>query len=114
MLKGLSVVSLLLSLLLMMECIEAPPNPFDEPPRITENPKDQSVLIENKATFSVKASGLNLKYQWYKDTTVISGATDSNYTIHQVNSGHDSMTYHCVVKNDNGEATSKSALLTVM
>ena len=34
-------------------------------PKITYQPRNQSVKQGNTATFQVKASGSNLKYQWY-------------------------------------------------
>ena len=82
-------------------------------PTITTQPKSQTVYEDSSVTFSVTATGTEpLTYQWYKDGTEISGATDSSYTISSVESG-DTGSYYVVVSNNIGDVTSSTATLTV-
>lgn len=83
------------------------------PPLITTQPTSQSVLLGSQATFSVVATGsVPLSYQWYKNGTLISGATSSQYSIANVQSA-DSGNYSVVVHNVAGNITSAMAHLTV-
>ena len=82
-------------------------------PTITVQPVSQSVSAGASVTLSVTATGDGtLSYQWYKDSTAISGATSSSYTISSVASS-DGGTYYVVVTNGGGSTTSSSATLTV-
>ncbi len=47
---------------------------------ITTQPVDTKVTVPDKATFTVAATGSNLTYKWYRNGTVISGATSASYT----------------------------------
>jgi hypothetical protein len=59
--------------------------PIELVPVIITNPKDTLVTINNNASFSVVANGLNpLFYQWKKDGVAIPGATSSTYNIANV------------------------------
>lgn len=46
---------------------------------ITNQPQDAYVAFGSKAGFSVAANANNLNYQWYKNGTLIPGATGSSY-----------------------------------
>ena len=48
---------------------------------VLSGPQSLSVTAGQSATFSVKATGSNLKYYWFKDGVIISGATSPTYTI---------------------------------
>jgi len=54
---------------------------------VTQQPVgDTTVPAGGSYTLTVKASGENLKYQWYQDdTTLITGAESNSYTINNVN-----------------------------
>ncbi len=82
-------------------------------PQITANPLPVAVTEGEKATFSVTATGTNLKYQWQKDNVAISGATAESYTTPQSTLADDGTTYRCIVSNTVGADTSTAALLTV-
>ncbi len=85
----------------------------DAAPSITEHPQGQLVLPGKPATFTVAASGSpTLSYQWQKNSSDISGATNSSYTIGSTVES-DSGDYRCVVTNGLGTATSDAATLTV-
>ena len=88
---------------------------------ITTNPSNLAVKEGVAGSFSVAATGTNLKYQWYKATsttavgTAITGATGATYSITAVNMvrGLNGSYYYCTVSNDAGSVTSTRALLTV-
>ncbi|HEX3165977.1 MAG TPA: PQQ-dependent sugar dehydrogenase [Chitinophagaceae bacterium] len=82
-------------------------------PIITTQPQSISVSEGNPASFSVTASGSQpLSYQWRKNTSNISGATNSTYTIPAVSPG-DAGNYSVIVSNGAGSAISNDAVLTV-
>ena len=82
-------------------------------PTITVQPASQSVSSGTAVTLSVTATGDGtLGYQWYKDSTAISGATAASYAIASAASS-DAGTYDVVVTNSGGSTTSSSATLTI-
>ena len=84
-------------------------------PSITTQPQNQSVTVGSTATFSVVASGTApLGYQWSKNGTAISGATDSTYTTPATVSGDDGSSFTVQVSNGAGSQTSNAATLTVV
>lgn len=82
-------------------------------------PQPVSVVAGKKATFSVKATGRSLSYQWYVKKpgntwySKISGAKKSSYTL-RPSSARDGARYRVVVSGARGTVTSKSAVLTVI
>jgi len=60
----------------------------------------QHVIIREKEsyTLSVIVGGEHNQYQWYKDSTLISGATKANYSINSI-SLTDTGGYHCRITN---------------
>ncbi len=85
----------------------------EDAPVITAEPTTQSVDLGNKGTFTVNATGLNLKYQWYKGTTAISGATLASYMTSAVIASDDGSTYYCEVSNGGGKVKSATVSLIV-
>lgn len=87
--------------------------PDDIAPYITSNPQDASVPVNTEASFTVEVTGaVTMTYQWYFDGELLSGATDSVYTIasaEESNVGE----YYCVITNSIGETTSDTAALEV-
>lgn len=82
-------------------------------PTITVQPQSVTVLAGRTASFSVTASGSTpLSYQWYRDGTALSGATQAGYTT-PVLAYTDGATYTVVVSNVAGSVTSQPAVLTV-
>ena len=82
------------------------------PPTIIEQPVSQTVAEGDDVTFSVTAEGDNLSYQWFMEGLEILGATDSSYTIENVqvtHSGH----YKVIVYNNAGSEESWDAILRV-
>ena len=83
-------------------------------PVITTQPADFTASLGTNATFSVRATGQNLSYQWRRNGVDISSAKSSSYTITSTslaNAGD----YSVVVSSDNGSAsvTSQIAKLIV-
>src|SRR6266545_1463268 len=82
-------------------------------PVITAQPASTNVIAGNTATFTVSAIGVPTPtYQWRKNGTDIDGATNSSYTISNVqpSSGGD---YNVLVTNLAGSVTSAVAMLGV-
>lgn len=84
---------------------------------ITTQPQSVSVTEGQSATFSVTATGDNLRYQWQSNSgnswTNITDATDASYTIDRTTTAMSGNQYHCIVTGDGGEVTSDAAMLTV-
>ena len=84
---------------------------------ITTQPQSVSVTEGQSATFSVAASGDNLRYQWQINSgngwSDITGATDASYTIDRTTTAMSGNQYRCIVTGNGGETTSSAATLTV-
>ena len=87
---------------------------------ITQHPENQQIRNGRETTFSIKAEGDNLTYQWQKNGSNVcngsrhKGAATHTLTIRQVNKS-DAGRYKCVVTNEvnkDGEI-SEEAQLTV-
>lgn len=84
------------------------------PPVITVQPVSQTALILGIVTFSVTASsGTTMSYQWFKDGSVLSGATSSSYTILSV-LGTSAGNYYVKVTNAGGSVVSDNATLNIV
>ena len=84
-----------------------------DPPVITAAPSNQTVTAGGGASFTVTAiGGPSLTYQWYLDSSAISGATSATYTI-ATTQGSDAGSYTVAVGNTVGSTTSSEATLTV-
>jgi hypothetical protein len=90
-------------------------------PVITGQPQALLGQVSGTYTFSVVATGANLTYQWFKDSTAISGATYDTLTIsnaqstdfstYSVTTGTSTGVYSVVVTNSAGSVTSNAAAL---
>ncbi|MFM2404723.1 MAG: hypothetical protein RL223_2603 [Pseudomonadota bacterium] len=82
-------------------------------PSISRQPLSSVASVGASATLSVTAAGADtLVYQWYKDGSALSGATAATYTVASAAST-DTGTYHVVVTNAKGTATSSKVTLNV-
>jgi hypothetical protein len=96
------------------------PNPIiyqsgnlDGTPAILTEPLDRAAVVGNPASFSVIAGGANpLSYQWQKDGSPISNATNTSFTISNV-VATDGGGYRVIVTNSFGSVTSRVAQLSV-
>ena len=88
---------------------------FNMPPtNVVIEPASGEIVLGNAAGFNVSAEGtLPMRYQWFKDGSVIEGATNSNLGLGSV-SPRDAGNYSARVTNVAGSATSQVAVLTVL
>jgi hypothetical protein len=85
-----------------------------EPPTLLASPANQVVEAGESVTFEAQAVGEGLvRYQWFKGTTAIPGATDSQLSLPSV-SVADEGTYSVQVSDDIASVTAGPALLTVL
>ena|GEM_PF-1166565 len=85
----------------------------NQAPSISTHPGSLTVCSGQSSTLTVNASGTSpLSYQWYKNSTQISGATNYFYTISSTATS-DAGSYYCVVSNGCGSVQSNSSTLTV-
>ena len=89
-------------------------------PTITTQPISQTVEEGNPATFTITASGSDLRYQWQKSADngiswiKADGETvEATYAIEAATTGMNGLQYRCVVWNDAGSVNSDAATLTV-
>lgn len=84
-----------------------------EAPRITLQPVSQVAAQAGNATFTVGAAGTPpLSYQWRKEGAEIPGATNTSYTITNVQKA-DAGAYSVLVSSPFGSVPSSNAVLTV-
>src|SRR5206468_2513236 len=81
-------------------------------PSITTQPAGASRCVGQSVTFSVRADGTTLSYQWRKDGTAINSATNFSYTIASI-ANSDAGTYEVVVSSPCGSATSNPVVLSL-
>jgi len=86
------------------------------PPIITVQPVNQTVNAGSTATFSVTAIGTPpLQYQWFRDGSMIPGATSSTYTTPVTSINDFGAQFHVMVHNGlNPAVTSQDATLVVI
>jgi cysteine-rich repeat protein len=83
-------------------------------PSIISQPTSQSIAVGATATFSVTVSGTGpFSYQWRKNGTPISGATNASYTTPVAVADDSGSQYTVTVTNTTGSITSSAAVLTV-
>jgi uncharacterized repeat protein (TIGR01451 family) len=83
------------------------------PPQITVQPQSQTVSNGGTATLSVTAAGPSLRYQWRRDATDLSGATNSVLTLTNLQLVNEGL-YTVRVSNPVGVAVSSGALVSVL
>ena len=90
-----------------------------EKPSIGKQPQNVSVKAGEQATFTVAATGTDLKYQWQinrndgKGFADITGADRASYTTSAVDKNCNGYKYQCVISNSAGSVTTGTATLTV-
>jgi hypothetical protein len=80
---------------------------------ITTQPQSQSVYPHQQATFTVGSSVPPLSYQWWFNSSSISGATGSSYTVIGTDSTKTG-SYQATLTNVFGSSTSLVATLTLL
>jgi hypothetical protein len=82
------------------------------PPLITAQPQSQNVFQNGTLALSVTATGPELEYQWFLDSSPLSGETSSSYLKNNVQT-NDSGSYTVEVSNSGGTFLSAPAVINV-
>jgi hypothetical protein len=83
-------------------------------PTISTQPVNTTVTAGQTATFSVAATGTPAPtYQWYKNGTLINGATNTSYTTPATTPNDNGALFTVVVTSGTSTSTSNSVTLTV-
>ena len=105
--------------LTVTEDVTPPVQPTVKKPGISKQPQNVSVKAGEQATFTVAATGTDLKYQWQIDRNDgkgfadITGADRASYTTSAVDKNCNGYKYQCVISNSAGSVTTNAATLTV-
>src|SRR6185436_10377090 len=84
------------------------------PPVITAQPTNATVVEGGSATFAVQLSHfLGATFQWQRNGTNISNATNSSYFISPVALSDSGSRFSCFITNPYGNTNSVAATLTV-
>ncbi len=84
-------------------------------PDIIEDPLSLTTTEGETASFDVRAGGSSqIQYQWFRNNTIIDGATSSNYLVNPVLITDHASVYYCKVSNTIGSNNSTGATLTVL
>jgi hypothetical protein len=109
---GKTAISILVSIIGVI--IAGLGNTLAQAPTIIQPPIAPTIFLGDPATLQVTATGTApLVYQWYRDATLLPGATGSNYTIPAVATADHNAFYSVRVTNASGSATSAPVVLTV-
>lgn len=82
-------------------------------PDIRKGPEAVALARGERATFGVRATGTDPRYQWYKDGIAIPGATGSTYSVSSAGAAQ-AGSYSVEVRNSAGAVTSRAAPLEVL
>jgi hypothetical protein len=89
-------------------------DPNSGPPRIVDQPVNETVVAGETAIFGVQAHGQRpLTYQWRKNGQDLYAATFPNYAIPPAEVSDNGERFDVVITNSLGSATSKTVSLTV-
>lgn len=81
---------------------------------ITVQPQSATVQDGETAQFSVAATGTgSLTYQWYRNGTVVSGATQATLSFSAIHADDNAASFTVVVRDNTASVTSAAATLTV-
>jgi alpha-tubulin suppressor-like RCC1 family protein len=82
-------------------------------PTIQEQPLSQTIVAGQSATFSVRAAGTDVTFQWKRNGLAIPGATGGTYTLSSAQTSDSGATFTVTVSNSVGSVASSPATLTV-
>jgi pectin methylesterase-like acyl-CoA thioesterase len=88
-------------------------DPVPPPPAITTQPAHTNAPVGSATSLSVAATGNGLFYQWFRNGTLLQGATGASLNFASVQVA-DSADYNVVVSNSSGSVTSSTARLLVV
>lgn len=85
-----------------------------QPPTITQHPQNQTVALGESVTFTCDAQGAEpLSFLWQRNIVNLN-ATQSSYTLSNVNMADDGAKFRCIASNNDGSVNSNEATLTVI
>lgn len=87
--------------------------PQIQPPQVLAGPDDDTVAVGETAVFQVKATGVGLTYQWYRDGTTMAGQMDSVLSVPGVAPADSGSKFMCRVTNTASSKDSREAVLHV-
>lgn len=82
-------------------------------PVITTDLSNITIAQNQNLTLTIGVTGSDLKYVWYRNDQVISGATTATLTINNVDASYNNSTFKVLISNNLGTATSKTVKLSV-
>jgi hypothetical protein len=82
-------------------------------PEIQTQPLNREICLNSSVTFSVTATGSYLDYQWYDNSTVLTGQTAKTLTF-TPGADKDNHSYYCKVSNVCGYQNSNQAGLNII
>lgn len=82
-------------------------------PKITTHPQSQTISEGNSVTFTIVATGTDLKYRWLKNGAALPGGQNATYTYASVPASWDGAKFTCKVSNSLDTIVSKEAILKV-
>lgn len=85
----------------------------NEAPAITTDLSNTTIAQNQNLTLTIGVTGSDLKYVWYRNDQVITGASSPTLTINNVDASYHNSTFKVVISNNLGTATSKTITLTV-
>jgi len=83
------------------------------PPVITRQPVSANAIVGGQVTLVVEATGPGLSYQWLRNGQAIAGATDSQFTLSNLQT-NDAGNFSVVVSNPAGRVASRTAVVGVV
>lgn len=91
-----------------------PPLANTAPVSITRQPFNRRVLVgDTNVVLSIATRGPVFSYQWYKNTTLINGATASSYQLPAIASGDNGAIFYVIAANNVNSIQSSNAVITV-
>ena len=84
----------------------------NSPPQIIDTIATQDICLNDTISFTVKATGTNINYQWTKEGNDITGATNLTYTVNKAQF-EDYDVYSCIVSNSCGSSNLNPFILNV-
>jgi hypothetical protein len=81
-------------------------------PSVVTQPRSAEVCVGENATFTARADGGSLTYQWQRDGAPINGATNATFTVSSARL-IDAAQYSVFIRNNCGDVTTSNASLTV-
>lgn len=88
--------------------------PPRELPSIVTPPVGRTASVGDTVSFSVAASGPNLRYQWLRNNRAILDGTRAEYVVRQVGGADTGARFSVIVSNEDGRVTSTPAELRVV